>query len=449
MLEQENNWQIGKTSAPLPPLVKGLSLMGNLLDFGNQLPYFLVKSYQEYGPIFRIKLLHRPYTVMAGLDANRFTAKHDEEVFTNEFTFAGLIKEFGSFLASDPPAEHKHLRSLMKNYYSSNLAIDRISDLIQVVDDLVDSLKIGDSFEVYPTIQELVVTQLGLVMHNYHPGDYVKDVKIFGSKAMNVHMFFTHPSWILKFPSYKRAKARAYELAQKTLNYLKQTVPGQARPFNVIDKLMESTDINGKPFTDEYLHGVIIRNHVGGLNTTTALISMIFYIIHKHEDFRDRITQEVTKGFTQGVPTFKELRQFKLLNKAILETTRLYPIAYLIYRNSVHPFEFGGYRVDAGTRLIIATTVPRYLPEYYPNPWEFDMDREYRTPQTLAHYGLGNYTCLGNKISDVLVMVTMAALMRRGKFALEPADYEMCPKKTHTAKIRDSHIKLKLMEKYD
>lgn len=449
MYKQKNNWHIGKTSAPLPPLVKGKPLIGNVLDLSNRLSHFLVESYHEYGSIFRIKLLNSYVTVMAGMDANRFTSKHDEEVFTNEIVFAGLAKEFGSFMSYAPPEEHQYLRNLLKGSYSQKLAVDRIPNLVKVVDDFVDSLKAGDSFEIYPTVQGLVTTQLGLIMLDYHPGDYIQDLSVFGTNAMDVYIFRKLPAWLLKLPTYRKAKVRVYELAHKVLDHIKQTVPGKDRPANGIDKLMASTDIDGKPFSEQYLLDEIIRNYVGGQNSTTGILSLICYTIHKHEAVRDRITQEAISGFAEGIPTFKELRQFEILHKAILETTRLYPIAVLMHRHAAHAFEFAGYRVDAGTEVFNATTVPHFLPEYYPNPWDFNIDREYGTAETFVPYGVGNYSCLGARISDVIVMVTMVALMRRGKFVLDPADCEINPKNTDAGKIGGFRTKLKLIEKYN
>ena len=169
-VENEIRWHIGNTQAPLPPLVSGLPLVGNALTMGKDPTRFIVEMYHAYGPIFRIKLLSREITVLAGKAANRFATKHDEEVFTNAIAFAGLREEVGPAFTTAPPEEHRYMRRLMRPAYSRTAAAQRIPDLVQVIDDFVDGLRPGDTFEVFPTMQELVVTQLGHIMLDQPPG---------------------------------------------------------------------------------------------------------------------------------------------------------------------------------------------------------------------------------------------------------------------------------------
>ena len=45
----------------------------------------------------------------------------------------------------------------------------------------------------------------------------------------------------------------------------------------------------------------------------------------------------------------------------------MYPVAPLLFRTVANAFEFGGCRIPAGEHVIIATTVPHYLPECFPD----------------------------------------------------------------------------------
>ena len=80
----------------------------------------------------------------------------------------------------------------------------------------------------------------------------------------------------------------------------------------------------------------------------------------------------------------------------------MYPIAPALRRTVSNSFEFAGYRIPAGTHVIIATTVPHHLPEYFPNPERFDIDRytaerrEHKQPGVYAPFDLGPHRCLGN-----------------------------------------------------
>ncbi|MEM9809572.1 MAG: hypothetical protein AAF959_30355, partial [Cyanobacteria bacterium P01_D01_bin.56] len=64
LFNQQDPWKIGATTAPLPPLVKGFPLVGNIFSMSQGITPFLVDAYQEYGPIFRINLLGGYTTVL-------------------------------------------------------------------------------------------------------------------------------------------------------------------------------------------------------------------------------------------------------------------------------------------------------------------------------------------------------------------------------------------------
>ena len=61
--------------APRPLFVHGLPFIGNAWEMGTDPGAFFVKCYREAGPIFRIRLFNKPYTVLAGPEANRFIAR--------------------------------------------------------------------------------------------------------------------------------------------------------------------------------------------------------------------------------------------------------------------------------------------------------------------------------------------------------------------------------------
>ena len=54
------------------PIARGLPLVGNALSMGKDIRGFLTAKYMELGPVFGIRMLHRRFTVLAGVEANRF-----------------------------------------------------------------------------------------------------------------------------------------------------------------------------------------------------------------------------------------------------------------------------------------------------------------------------------------------------------------------------------------
>ena len=57
------------------PLVRGLPVVGSAFDMARDTRAFLTDSYMEHGPVFGMRLLNRRFTVLAGMEANRFLAR--------------------------------------------------------------------------------------------------------------------------------------------------------------------------------------------------------------------------------------------------------------------------------------------------------------------------------------------------------------------------------------
>lgn len=132
MTTATKNWQIGETTAPLPPKVPGLPILGNALALGMNPIRFAVEAYHKFGPIYRLKLLNREVVVMAGLEANQFTTQHDEEVFTNEIDFGWVKKELGPLFTAMPNDEHRYMRRMLRPMYARSAVQDQAATLAKV-----------------------------------------------------------------------------------------------------------------------------------------------------------------------------------------------------------------------------------------------------------------------------------------------------------------------------
>jgi len=418
-------WHIGETSAPLPPQVAGSPVVGNAMDMGTNPARFLVNMYQQHGPIFRIQLMDHIVTVLAGLEANQFTTQHDEEVFTNEFAFAALQSETGPTVTAQPNAEHRHLRRLLRPAYGRSVALDQVDQIIGIADAFVDSLTLGESFDVFPSMQKLVVNQLGQIMRGQQVGDYFDDVRLFMKTMLEVYQYHMKPLSTLEEPEYKRAKARSFEMAANVLAYARENPPGESRPANSLDLLMNATDLHDKAFGPEHLLSESLGPYLAGQDTVASTLCFLMYVIHKQPELLERLTVEARTGLANGTFDANSIRKFELLHNTIVEVMRLYPVAPIMPRHAAQTFEFAGHKVTQGDEVYSATTVTHFLPEFFPDPYTFNIDRPRGQAGTFVPYGVGSFACLGAGMADVQLLVTSAVLLRSGRFQLDPIDYEM------------------------
>ena len=170
---------------------------------------------------------------------------------------------------------------------------------------------------------------------------------------------------------------------------------------------------------------------VAGLDTVANTTAAFVYAVLKHPEVLRRVHAEVDALFQK--PTFVEsdLRQLPALQGAIMESMRLYPIAVAQMRTATRDFEFAGHRIHANELLYVATSVPHFMEEFFPDPQRFDIDRyakpraEHLQSGAYSPYGRGPHTCLGKTLAEVQMALTLARLFYKLDLALESPNYEL------------------------
>jgi cytochrome P450 len=424
-------WQSGPSTAPLPPLAAGLPVLGNVIELADDVLRFLTKQYHKLGPIFRIRALNETYTVIAGRDANLFFAREGSKHFRSKEFWQGMDDELGaevSLISSDGEL-HTRLRLLQKRGFGKAVIETQLPTVAELATKAVTQWPVGESRPVLSFIQDLVTEQLGAIIIGQGPGEYVADIRTFIRTALLVRVTRQRPGFLLYTPAYRRAKARSLALGRKIVEDHRRNLPIN-RPPNLVDDAIAAV-AQGDLIKDKDLTPMALGPYIAGLDTASNTIAFLLYALYKHPEVRKLVQAEAEALFADGTPTPERLNRADVLHRTVLETLRRYPIAPVVQRTVTQPFEFAGYRVDAGQRIFIGTTVAHFLPELHPDPYRFDIDRylpprnEHRTPGAFAPFSLGAHTCLGAGLAEIQIMLTVAALIRAGQFAIDPPDYQL------------------------
>ena len=79
------------------PLVRGYPLIGSVLGMAKDPARFFLDCYREYGPVFRVKILSKTYTVIAGVEAANFLGTREgKECLRSKEFWQGLVEEYGA-----------------------------------------------------------------------------------------------------------------------------------------------------------------------------------------------------------------------------------------------------------------------------------------------------------------------------------------------------------------
>ena len=413
------------------PIARGLPLVGNALSMARDIRDFLTAQYLALGPVFRVRMLHRRFTVLAGVEANRFMIRDGiRHLRTFEF-WAGFNARFGagrSLVSSDGP-EHAALRRMMRRGYSRQYATDRVAGLVDVARREIADWPLETPHAVREALQRIATDQVGTLVGGVSPLPYFDDVVYF-FRALVGNQVIPNPAvWSRRF---RRAAKRVHELYLKVMaEHTGDKRRRNAEDGDLIDDFLDVHESDPQFLPEADLKIAALGPFVAALDTVPSTCSFMLYALLKHPQVLAQVQSEADGLFADGGPTLEGLREMDATHRAAMETMRMYPVAPLLFRTVTNTFELGGYRIPAGEDVIIATTVPHYLPECFPEPERFDIDRytperaEHRRPEVYAPFGLGAHRCLGNGFAEVQIAVTMATLLHEVELALAPADYTL------------------------
>ena len=406
------------------PIAPGLPLLGSILAMKKGMLAFVVRQYRDLGPIFRIRTPGRQFVCIAGPEAASFLTSHGTRVFRSREPMAGLHDQMGasSSIVTMDGIDHVTTRRVQAQGYSTKVAADRCLEMVDIARDEIGRWPVGKHIHVLPAVRSIIAEQMGSLMTGYSPRGYTKYLARLINGLLLTSAVSPH---VMKLPRFRRARARAIELAQAVLANKRRYGPQPTGP-DFLDHMLELRESDPQLVPETNLNLIALAPYLAGLDSAAKTCSFLLYNVLKHPEIMKRMTVEVDAVFDEGLMPGEGLRRLDVTRRAVMETLRLNPVAPAVLRTVSNSFEFAGHTVAAGSRVMIATAVGHMLEEYFPEPTRFDIDRytrlraEHKQRNAYAPFGAGNHKCLGSGFAPVQLGLIAATILR--ELVLQPLD---------------------------
>jgi cytochrome P450 len=200
------------------------------------------------------------------------------------------------------------------------------------------------------------------------------------------------------------------------------------RISDLLTMLMEARDDSGAPMSDKQLRDEVITLLTAGHETTTLALAWTCFLIATRPDVVERMTAEA--AFLNGRnPAYEDLMKLRYSRMVVEESMRLYPPVWTLARTAVHEDEIGGYRIAAGSEILIFPYITQRHPKWWQDPDAFRPERfapensAARPRYAYLPFGAGPRTCIGLNfaMTEILVALTLLLQRFRLKLAIDPA----------------------------
>lgn len=394
-----------------------------------------MRHYQSYGPVYRIRLLNREYWVLAGLEANQFLARDGDRCLSSRSLWK-MGAELGApecFLLAQDGAWHRQLRKAHAPGYKREVYEGQIPQMVALTQAHIRERWLpGTSIPVVDEVQRIACEQVGHAVLGHSSKEIFEDVRLVFAMAIRTPSIPLVPSIFTKWPPYVRAKRRVWAYMRRLIAIERERLArDEPLPSRFAAHVLAFRDENGRPIPESALAKSFAGVFFSSLDTLASTLSFMLYAAFKHPHILERVREDVEKLFAMPLDTIDRhtLKACSALYGLALETMRMYPVVPVTPRIVVEPFEIEGVDIPAGVEVMFATGVTHMLPEFFPNPEVFDIDRytpecaEHRRPGVFTPFSLGTHTCLGAGFAELQLIMTFATILHTAELALDPPDF--------------------------
>ncbi|MEE2035317.1 cytochrome P450 [Rhodococcus chondri] len=203
------------------------------------------------------------------------------------------------------------------------------------------------------------------------------------------------------------------------------------RDAELIRLFFETADPEtGEPFTDQVIHQELGAFVVAGHDTTATTPAYCFWVLGHHIDVQDRIAAEV--GALGDRPLHvRDVERLPYAGQVLQEALRMCPPGPAIGRMAMREVVVDGYRIPAGTNVLVGNYAVHHDPGLRDDPERFDPDR-FAPDRSPVHtrwqylpFGGGPRRCVGAHFAMLEATSALASVLRAVRIESVESDFPL------------------------
>ncbi len=385
----------------------------------------LLSAYEEFGPIFSLRLLHSRVVFMLGPEANHFvTVAHPENFHWRESSFGDLIPLLGDGLLTVDEEYHDRARAIMMPAFHREQVAAAAEAMTIEADAAIAALPVGEAVDVYEWMRGLAMRIAMRALLGLDPDEAGKGAaaaehfeRALGYYGIDFHLRLVRgpgSPWRRLVASRKVLDEIVFaEIARRRAH------PDPGR-HDILSLLVAARGAGGEEFADREIRDQVMTLMFAGHDTSTSTLSFMLYELARHPEVVRRLREEQDRVLGGESPTALQLeKEMPYLEMVLDEVLRLYPPAWIGPRRAVREFEFGGCTVPRGAYVNYCSWASHRLPEVFPEPEAFIPERFARERKAAlprggyVPFGGGSRICIGKRFGQTEVKLVATKLLQR------------------------------------
>jgi cytochrome P450 len=385
----------------------------------------LLDAYERYGPVFSLRVLTTRVVFMLGPAANhRILVTHAPDFTWRDGGFADLIPLLGDGLLTIDGDFHRRSRRIMLPAFHRERIAAALTTMEEEIERAVAPWRPGDRVDVYAWARDLALRVAMRALFGLDPDR--RPAGLDPAREFERALGYYGRDYWLQIMRGPRTPWAALTDARRRLDELifgeiaRRRSSGE-RGEDLLSLLLDATDDAGGRLSDAHVRDEVMTLLFAGHDTTTATIAFLFRELALRPDVADAIGGELG-----GPLGYERLMDGSLvqLERALDETLRLYPPAWIGPRRAVRTFEFEGATVPQGAPVNYSSYVSHRLRDVWDEPHAFRPERWERRAAlpkgAYVPFGGGSRQCIGMRFGQLEIKAIAARVLREHRLELEP-----------------------------
>ncbi|HET6997455.1 MAG TPA: cytochrome P450 [Solirubrobacterales bacterium] len=385
----------------------------------------LLSAYEEYGPIFSVRVLHSRVVFMLGPEANHFvTVGQPENFHWRESSFGDLIPLLGDGLLTIDEDYHDRARAIMMPAFHRQQVVASLTAMEAEAEAAIATLRPGQVVDLSDWMRNLAMRIAMRALLGLDPDEAGKGAA--AAENFERALGFYGIDFGLRLLRGPGSPWRKMVTSRRVLDEIvfgeisrRRERPDPSRQ-DILSLLVGARGEHGEAFSDREVRDQVMTLMFAGHDTSTSTLTFMMHELARHPEVLTRLCEEQDRMLAGATPTVEELeREMPYLDMVLDEVLRLYPPAWIGPRRAVREFEFGGYTVPEGAYVNYCSWASHRIPEVFPDPEAFIPERFTRERKAAlprgayVPFGGGSRICIGKRFGQTEVKLVATMLLQR------------------------------------
>lgn len=420
---------------PLPPATRGWPVVGVLPDVIKQQIDFLITAQQQYGDIYTLDLGLTKAIVLNHPDHAQHVFRDHARNYAKGGKFWDLVRELlgNGLVVSEGSFWLRQRRMLQPQFHRQRLAA--LTNLI--------SEAIAEALSTWATTgpqtielgQAFADMTMRIITRTMFGGSLERDEIERVSAALNYAVNYTMPAmltqnlpkWLFaaRDRRYREAVAQIDEVVYKVIDRSRAVIQAGGYADNLLSMMLTLVDEeSGEGMTDQQMRDEAVTIFLAGYETTSVALTWALPLLLHHPECLQKLQSEIDTVLGGQPVTFERAGQLHYSRMVLQEVLRRRPPAAWLPRTVVADDEIDGYRLPAGTMVVLPIYMYHHHPAFWEQPTVFDPERFSPERSAGRHafswipFGAGPRLCIGRDFAMLEGQLILATLLQQ--FELTP-----------------------------